>query len=38
VTSTPVHKFILRVDLRTLGGTAFAQNLGAQTTSTAPTP
>jgi LPS-assembly protein len=34
VTSTPVHKFILRVDLRTLGGTGFTQNVGTQVTST----
>jgi LPS-assembly protein len=33
VTSTPVHKFILRVDLRTLGGTGFSQNVGTQVTS-----
>jgi LPS-assembly protein len=33
VTSTPVHKFLLRVDLRTLGGTGFTQNV-----SVAPTP
>jgi LPS-assembly protein len=38
VTSTPVHKFILRVDLRTLGGTNFSQNVSNQVTATAPTP
>ncbi len=38
VTSTPVHKFLLRVDLRTLGGTGFTQNVGGQVTSQTPTP
>jgi LPS-assembly protein len=39
VTASSVHKFLLRVNLRTLGETGFKQNLGNQVTSTAtPSP
>jgi len=34
VTSSSVHKFLLRVNLRTLGETGFRQNLGNQVTTT----
>jgi LPS-assembly protein len=37
VTASSVHKFLLRVNLRTLGETGFKQNLGSQVTSTNPT-
>jgi LPS-assembly protein len=32
ITSTSVHRFLVRVNLRTLGETGFRQNLGTQTT------
>jgi LPS-assembly protein len=32
ITATSVHRFLLRVNLRTLGETGFRQNLGTQTT------
>lgn len=39
VTASSVHKFLLRINLRTLGETGFKQNLGNQVTSvTPPTP
>jgi len=38
ITSSPVHKFMLRLNLRTLGETGFKQNLGNQVTTTTPTP
>jgi LPS-assembly protein len=34
ITASAVHKFLLRVNLRTLGETGFKQNLGNQVTST----
>ena len=34
ITSSPVHKFMLRLNLRTLGETGFKQNLGNQVTTT----
>ncbi len=37
ITATSVHKFLLRVNLRTLGETGFKQNLGNQVTSATPT-
>ncbi|HRF07420.1 MAG TPA: LPS-assembly protein LptD [Xanthobacteraceae bacterium] len=36
ITAQSVHKFLLRVNLRTLGETGFKQNLGTQVTSTTP--
>lgn len=38
ITATSVHRFLVRVNLRTLGETGFKQNLGNQVTSATPQP
>jgi len=38
ITSSAVQRFMLRLNLRTLGETGFKQNLGSQVTTTTPSP